>query len=224
MKYTVKQFTDKFLVQIGDTSLDKPFEFVVSALNWAFNELPRVPKLDKIFSRHYTVNLDAKNHYKFPLNQDFRRITNIPVMTFLTSTGGVPCPIKICNRDTIEFYENNGVPELKEPGAPCEYTIEQEGDNVWLVFDRPLDVPIILDYFCYGYPKPVESEDDEIEISAIAENLIIAMMKGIWYWESSDFAFAGDILSYADNKAVREAIQQLHKRWGVEENRILGER
>lgn len=224
MKYTTAAFADRFLTIMGDTSLDRPMPFVIQALNWSFNELPRVPKLDKLFSRHYTVSLDAKNHYKFPLNKDFRRLTNIPMITFLTSTGGEPCPIRICNKDTIEFYEKNGVPELKQPGTPCEYTLEQEGDNVWLVFDRPLDIPLIVDYICYGYPKPVESEDDEIEISAIAENLIIALMKAIFLWEGTDYSFAGDTLSYLDNKAIREAQQLLYTKWGVEESRILGER
>lgn len=224
MRMKVSEFIDKFLTQIGDSSLDRPTDFCINALNWSFNELPRVPKLDKIFSRHYTKNLDAKGHYRFSLNGDFRRLTDIPLITFLSSTGGEPCPIKICNKDNVEFYENNGVPELKKPGTPCEYTIEQEGDNIWLVFDRPLNIPLIIDYMCYGFPKPVTSVDDEIEISAIAENLILALMRGVFYWESDDFAFAGNILDYLDNKAVREAIQLLNHRFGVEENIVLGER
>lgn len=224
MKYTVQAFDEKFRTFIGDSSIDLPSNFVINSLNWAFNELPRIPKLDKIFSKHYTKNLDAKNHYRFPLNGDFRRITDIPMITFLSSTGGEPCPIKICNKDDVEFYERNGVPQLKHPGTPCEYTIEQIGDEISLVFDRPLDIPLIIDYICYGFPKPVQSPEDEIDISAIAENLILSLMRGVYYWESDDFAFAGDVLSYLDNKAVAEAVQLLHHRFGVEENIILGER
>lgn len=224
MIYTVKEFTDKFLVQIGDTSLERPLEFVIQATNWAFNELPRVPKLDRIFSHHYTRNLDAKGHYKFNLNEDFRRITDIPVMNFFTSDGGEPCPLKLCNKDMIEFYEINGIPELKKKGIPCQYTIEQEGDDIYLVFDRPLDTPVIVDYICYGYPKPVKDENDTIEISAIAENLMIGLMKAVFFWEGDDFNFAQSILEYIDNKAMAEAIQQLNARWGVEEHIILGER
>ena len=224
MRMKVSEFIDKFLVQIGDSSLERPIDFCIGALNWSFNELPRVPKLDKIFSHHYTKNLDAKGPYRFPLNGDFRRLTDIPVITFLTSSGGEPCPLKICNKDTLEFYETNGIPSLKKAGIPCQYTIEQEGDNVWLVFDRPLNTPVIIDYIGYGFPKPVTSVDDEIEISAIAENLIIGLMKAVFFWESDDFAFAGNILDYLDNKAVREAIQLLNHRFGIEENIVLGER
>lgn len=220
----VKDFVDKFLIQIGDTSLERPLPFCIRALNYSFNELPRVPKLNKIFSRHYTRNLDAKGHYKFNLNEGFRRISDIPMINFFTSDGGEPCPLKVCNKDTIEFYENNGIPELKKAGIPCQYTIEQEGDNIYLVFDRPLDVPVIVDYIAYGYPKPVKSEDDEIEISAIAENLITKLMESVFLWEGLDANLAESVLEYLDNKALLEAIQELNKRWKVTENIVIGER
>lgn len=223
MKYTLSQFEQIFRTHIGDGTVDIPEEFVANALNWAFNELPRVPKLDKIFSRHKHVNLDAKGHYEWNLNGDFRRLINIPMMNFWTSTGGDICKLPLCNRDTIEFYNHNGIIELKQPGKPCEYTIEQEGDDIKLVFDRPLDVPVIVDYIAYGIPKPVKNKDDVIEISAIAENLIIDVMRTVYYHESDDFAFAADISSYLDNKKVVEAIQALNRRWGVEEPTIIGE-
>lgn len=222
-KYTVKEFSDKFRVHLGDGTTDVPSEFIIGSLNWAFNALPMVPKLDKIFSKHKTFNLDAKDHYRWNLNDGFRRITDIPMMNFWTSTGGDLCKMNICNEDTIEFYNHNGIPYLKEAGKPCEYTIEQEDDNIWLVFDRPLDVPVVLDYIAYGIPKTVTSMDDEIEISAIAENLIIDIMMTVYYHESMDFSFSADIAQYLDNKKYLEAIQMLNKRFGVEEPTILGE-
>lgn len=223
MKYTIAEFSEKFRVSIGDSTDDIPMEFIIHGLNWAFNALPLVPKLEKIFSKHITVNLDAKDHYRWNLNKDFRRITNIPMMNFWTSTGGNLCKLDICNEDTIEFYNHNGVPYLKEAGKPCEYTIEQEDDNIWLVFDRPLDVPVILDYIAYGIPNPVSSPEDEIEISAIAENLIIDVMRTVYYQEAFDFNLSADIASYLDNKKYLEAIQALHKRYGIEEPTIVGE-
>ena len=145
------------------------------------------------------------------------------MMNFWTSTGGDICKLKICHRDVKEFYDKNGIINLKQPGEPCEYTIEQEGDNIWLVFDRPLDVPVIIDYIAYGIPAPVKTEDDKIDISAIAENLIIDVMRTVYYHESDDFAFAADIANYLDNKKVVEAIQALNRQWGVEEPTIVGE-
>lgn len=222
-KYTVEEFGNIFRTHLGDGTYDVPEEFLIHSINWAFNAMPLVPKLEKIFSKHKTYNLDAKGHYRWNLNDGFRRITNIPMMNFWTSTGGDICRLDICNEDTIEFYNHNGVPYLKEAGKPCEYTIEQEDDNIWLVFDRPLDVPVIVDYIAYGIPKPVHTKDDVIEISAIAENLIIDVMLTVYYKEAMDFNFSADIASYLDNKKYLEAIQQLHKRWGVEEPTIVGE-
>lgn len=223
MKYTVSEFSEIFRTHIGDGTLDIPEGFVVNALNWAFNELPRVPKLQKLFSKHKQVTLDAKGHYRWNLNGEFRRLLDIPMMNFWTSTGGDICKLRICHRDVKEFYDHNGIINLKEAGKPCEYTIEQEGDNIWLVFDRPLDVPVIIDYIAYGIPKPVKSEEDKIDISAIAENLIIDVMRTVYYHESDDFAFAADISNYLDNKKVVEAIQALNRQWGVEEPTIVGE-
>lgn len=223
MKYKVSDFENLFRTHIGDGTVDIPDDFVINALNWSFNALPLVPKLSKIFSRHKQVQLDAKDHYRWNINGDFRRLLDVPMMNFWTSTGGDICKLKVCHKDVVEFYNHNGIINLKEPGKPCEYTIEQEDDNVWLVFDRPLDVPVIVDYIAYGIPKPVKSKDDVIEISGIAENLIIDVMRTVYYHEADDFAFAADISSYLDNKKVLEAIQQLNRRWGVEEPTIVGE-
>ena len=65
--------------------------------------------------------------------------------------------------------------------------------------------------------------DDEIELSAIAEPLVLDVMKTIYLMEASDYAFAADVRSYLDNKKELEAIQALHRRWGNEQIRVLGE-
>ena len=226
MIYKASDIADKFQTHVGDGTLDIPNKFVIDALNWALNELPRVPKLAKIFSKHFTFQLDAKDHYRWNLNgKVFRRLLDIPIMNFYTTTGGKPCRLELCNRDNVEFYKTNGIIELKEAGRPCEYTIEQEGDNIWLVLDRPSDVPIMLDYIAYGIPNQVKDIDDTIsvDISAIAENLILDVMRVVYFHEADDFAFAADISAYLDNKKVVEAIQALNRRWGNEESIILGE-
>lgn len=225
MIYDMNTLSKKLRVALGDETIDISSEFLINAYNYAVNALPMVPQLDKLFSKHKQFNLDAKDHYRWSMSDatGFRRITDIPMLNFYTSTGGEPCKLCICHRPVKDFYEKNGLINLKQPGKPCEYTIETEGDNVWLVLDRPSDVPIIIDYIAYGIPKPVDCMDDEVEVSAIAENLIIDVMKTLWYQESSDFAFASDIRSYLDNKTYLEAIQQLHKRWDNEGPRVLGE-
>lgn len=222
-KMLVKDLSAKLRTMIGDSTIDIPDDFVIGALNWSFNDLPMVPKLEKLFSKHKQFTLDAKGHYKWNLNNEFRRILDIPMLEFYTSTGGDICRLGICHQPTVDFYKNNGIINLKQAGRPCEYTIETEGDEVWLVLDRPSDVPIIIDYIFYGIPKPVSSMEDEIDISAIAENLILDVMRTYWLREADDYAFAADITSYLDNKKIIEAIQSLHRKWGVEKTRVLGE-
>lgn len=222
---TLKDFAHKLQTLIGDNTLDINETFLREAYNYSINALPLVPRLEKLFSKHKQFNLDAKNNYKWSLSDatGFRRITDIPMLNFYTSTGGDPCKLCICHRPVKNFYEKNGLVSLKQPGQPCEYTIETEGDSVWLVLDRPSDVPIIVDYIAYGIPKPVESMNDEIEVSAIAENLILNVMKTVYLREASDYSFADNVLNYLDNKLVLEAIQALYKKWGAEEVRVLGE-
>lgn len=223
MKYTVREIADRFRNIIGDETLDIPMDFIINSINYCFSELPRVPKLDRLFYQHITVELDAKDHYKWEISGKFRRLNNTIFLNFWTSTGGDICRLNICHRDVELFYNKHGIPKLKKPGVPCEYTLEQEDDNIYLVLDRPSDVPIMLDYGACGFPKPVSSPDDVIEISAIAENLIFAVMKNVYYQESADFAFAADIENYLDNKLVPEAVQLLNKRWNTEAPVILGE-
>lgn len=225
MKMKLKDLADHLRTLIGDGTIDISDEFMVSAYNYCINDLPMVPKLEALFSKHKIFNLDASNHYKWSLSDStgFRRLTYLPLMKFYTSTGGEPCELPLCRRSVKDFYERNGLVSLKKPGTPCEYTIETEDDNVWLVLDRPSDVPIIAHYIAYGYPKPVKSLDDEVEVSSIAENLILNVMKTCYLHEAEDYAFAADITSYLDNKKIIEAIQQLHRQWGDESPRILGE-
>ena len=221
----VSDLAEKLRVLLGDNTDDIPSDFICNSLNYTFNSLPMVPRLEKLFSKHKQFNLDAKDHYKWSLSDatGFRRISDIPMLNFYTSTGGEPCKLCLCHRPVKDFYEHNGLVNLKESGKPCEYTIEVEDDNVWLVLDRPSDVPIIVDYIAYGIPKPVSSMEDEIEVSAIAENLIIDTMKACYLREASDYAFAADVTTYLDSKTILEAIQMLYKKWGAEEARVLGE-
>ena len=225
MKYIVSDFAEKLRLHIGDNTEDLPEDFIIAAYNYAVNALAMVPRLEKLFSKHKYFNLDAAHHYKWSLSDEtgFRRITDLPLLKFYTSTGGEPCELPICRRSVKDFYEKNGIVNLKKPGIPCEYTIETEDDNVWIVLDRPSDVPIIVNYIAYGVPKPIKSMNDEIEISAIAENLVLNVMKACYLREASDYAFASDVEQYLDNKSIIEAIQMLHRQWGDEGPRVLGE-
>lgn len=221
MIYTISDFMKKARSLFGDTTSDAPEEFLINCLNWCFNELPNIPKLNKLFTAHYTANL-RRGSYRWKINKDFRAINNIPFMYFYTSKGGEPCPAKVCNLSNREFYAKAGLPERKQPGQPCNYTIEFEGDDAYLVFDRPLGVPMIVDYKVTGYPMPVVSSSEKREISAIAEPLIFGLMRKLWYEESDDFAFSGAIEQYMDNKLIQEAVFQLNKKMDNEMPRVLG--
>lgn len=225
MKYKVSDLAEKLRLHIGDNTDDLPEDFIINAYNYTINALPMVPRLEKLFSKHKHFNLDAEHHYKWSMSDatGFRRINDFLLLDFYTSTGGEPCKLPICHRAVKDFYEKNGLVSLKKPGIPCEYTIEEEDDNIWLVLDRPSDIPIIVDYIAYGFPKPVNSMDDEVELSAIAEPLVIDVMKTLYLMEASDYAFAADVRAYLDNKKEIEAIQMLHKQFGIEGPRVLGE-
>lgn len=225
MKYKISDLAEKLRLHIGDNTDDLPEDFIINAYNYTVNALPMVPRLEKLFSKHKQFNLDAEHHYKWSMSDatGFRRINDFLLLDFYTSTGGEPCKLPICHRAVKDFYDKNGLVSLKKPGVPCEYTIEEEDDNIWLVLDRPSDVPIIVDYIAYGFPKPVSSMDDEIELSAIAEPLVLDVMKTLYLMEASDYAFAADVRSYLDNKKEIEAIQMLHRQFGIEGPRVLGE-
>ena len=103
MKMLLRDLGDKLQTAIGDGTSDISEEFLIGAYNWAINELPLVPKLDKLFTKHKQFNLDAKNHYRWNLNDSFRMLLDIPMLNFYTSTGGDPCRLHICHRSVKEY-------------------------------------------------------------------------------------------------------------------------
>lgn len=229
MKILTGDFATKFRSIQGDETISIPDELIINGLNWAFKSLPSVSKLYKAWVKHYTMNLDANGHYKWKIKKgtedkiDFQDIVKFEYMNFFTSTGGDPCPLNVCYRHNTPFYKKNGLPELKVAGKPCEYTREREGDEIYLVLDRPSNVPIIVDYVCYGRPMPVSSMQDVFECPAVVENLIMSALRRVVYQEADDFAFAADIASYLDNKEVVEAIQELTREDSNDTFTILGE-
>lgn len=220
----VQDLADKFRTRIGDSSQSVPDGLIIEALNAAFNKLTTVPKLSRAFSKHYNMNLNAKGGYKWKLEGDFRRLADIPLLNFFSvGEGGDPCPLNICPLAVVPFYRKHGVPSLKKPGIPCEYTIEQEDDDTYLVLDRPSDVPIVVDYIAYGYPAPVNSMQDEVSISAVIEECILGAMQDAFYTEAEDLAFAGAMLDALSSKYIPEAAQALNLRYGAMSYTILGE-
>lgn len=223
MLQTVKEFSDKIRIMQGDESKNIPENLIIEGINWAFTTLPTVPGLQRAFSKHFRVNLNAKAGVKWEISKDFRRLINIPMIQFFSiAGGGDPCKLPMCGLDPVEFYERNGIPELKQAGVPCQYTIEQEDDNIYLVIDRPSDCPLILDYIAYGYPKPVSSMDDMIDISAPIEHVIKSTLRDVLYIEAEDLAFAGAITDLQSNMYIPEAIQMVSKSWSNLKPVIIG--
>lgn len=222
MKITLQEFADKFRSIIGDETLSVPDDFIIQGVNWVFNSLPSIPHLERAFMEHRTENLNANGHYRWKIKSKFRRVADIDYLYFYTSTGGDPCPIKVCNRDNARFYRKNGLVELKASGVPCEYTLERKDDDTYLVLDRPSNIPLIIDYIVYGYPKPVSALTDTFEVSAVVENLMVSALRRLWYMETSDYTFAQTIENYLDNKEVVEAIQMLNKGYSAELPTVLG--
>lgn len=239
-------FAEKFRTRIGDEAKNVPDNLIIEVFNAALQKATSVPQLSRAFRKHYIVELNAKDGYKWKLEGDFRRLADIPLLNFFsTEKGGDPCPLKICPLNEIAFYNKHGLPSLKKAGIPCEYTLEQQDDDTWLVLDRPSDVPIVIDYIAYGYPAPVYDmehpkldkhgkvvkdkqgniiiEQTEIEISAVIEQIILDSMTEAFYREAEDLAFAGAVLDIMSNKYIPEALQALYHTFGSMPPAILGE-
>lgn len=231
---TVETFATELQVLLGDSTEDITTPFIINGLNWCFRDLPVIPRLEMLWSAHGQANLDAKGHYRWnlkdiffdmegrPAFKGFRTILDTRLLTFWTTTGGEPCPLNVCYVEPQKFYAKNGIINLKRRGQPCEYTIEREGDEAYLVFDRPLNVPVIVDCIAGGIPEEVHSLSDKMEISGIAENLVIDVLRTVWYESASDFAFAGAVQDYLDNKKINEAIVQLNRHWSTDAPVVLG--
>lgn len=233
-KMKVSEFSDSFRQMLGDTTLNITEPFIINGINWCFRDLPIVPRLEMLFSAHGQANLDAKGHYRWnlkdifvdmegrPAFDGFRMILDTTTLNFWTTTGGEPCPLTVCDLPTDKFYQKHGIINLKKAGRPCDYTLERENDELYLVFDRPLDIPVMVDCIAGGIPNSVKSMDDTIDISAIAENLMLDALRSIWYESAADFAFAGAVQDYLDNKKIPEAINAINRKLSTETPVVLG--
>lgn len=235
MKITVSDFISKFRALVGDSSESIPNNFLIEAINLSINKVVSVPQLSRAFRKHFNTTLNAKNGHKWKLEGDFRRLADIDMLNFYSiGEGGIPCPLNLCALDVEAFYNKHGIVAMKKPGVPCEFTIEQEDDDTYLILDRPSDVPIMIDYIVYGYPAPISDlttidpktkkpVPTTIELSAVIENIILNSMREAYYAEAEDLAFAGATLDILSNKYIPEAIQMLNKRLGIMRPTILGE-
>jgi hypothetical protein len=223
MKIKVSAFAEKFRSIVGDGTVDVPDSFIINILNWALSDLPLNPKLDKVFTKNRTVQL-RPGHYRWDLvdHKTFRTLTDVSSFNMFESTGGDPCKVKMCAVTPEELY-SGGIPSLMASGKPCKYTIERQDDSLFLVFDRPIDVPMVIHYTGHGIPKTVESIDDTFEMPGIIENAVLEVMRVMWYREADDLAFAGAAYDYLDNKYIPQIIQMVNKNIkGIEGNVILG--
>lgn len=218
----VSKILKDFCLLIGDTTDDSPKDFLIAGLNWALRDLPTNPKLSRLFSHHYTLNLDAKGHYKWDITGDFfERIMDIAYLNFWSSTGGSPCRMDLCQVSPGELY-SKGLPAIQRAGKPCQYAIEREEDKTYLVLDRPSDTPIILDYIAFGIPKEVKDLDDEVPISTLCENAILDILKVKFYQEAEDMNFAGQAYDYLDNRYIPQLLQEIYKKMEFEVPYIMG--
>lgn len=218
----VSDFLAETQLLFGDTTEDTPKVFLIEAMNWALRELTQTPKLSKLFTHHYMKNLGAKGHYRWDLTgEHFERISDIEYLHFWSSTGGNPCQMKICWVEPRDLYAKT-LPDVAKTGRPCNYTLETEGDKLFLVLDRPSDVPIIIDYIAYGTPKKVTELTDEVPVTSLAKNALMDLIRVKYYQEADDLAFAGAFFDTYTNKDVPELLQELYKRKKCEPNYIVG--
>ena len=93
--------------------------------------------------------------------------------------------------------------------------------------DKQISLELVLPYLTQELNENKQfyetSYDDVIDISAIAEHLMLMILSTVWLQESEDFAFSANIYDYLDNKWIPQAVQALNKQWGISKVSIVGE-
>lgn len=220
----VSDIAKEFRTYMGDSAIDVPDDFIIAGLAWAYRSLPLEPKLAKVFQKHYTLDLDTKDGYAWCLNEDFANIADFLYLNFWTTgAGGDICLLDVCYQTPEVFYTENGLPELRKAGRPCKYTLERDDDDVYVVFDRPLNISCVADYMCYGFLKEPTSMKDEISLPKPVKNLIFSAMKEFYFREAEDANMAQEIGLYMDSKLVPEVVQYINQRWSSAPHVVLGE-
>ena len=150
MYETVEEFITEFRRRIGDSTCDTPVNNIISWINTALRRLARSKGLDKLFTYHDTFELTRLNEDGTPaaswsLGGDMGMLIDIKSLLVLDHTGCCMDNVTPCYMPLEWFRKEHPFPEKEQMGIPCAFTINQMGSTTQVIFDRPIDSPLILD-------------------------------------------------------------------------------
>ena len=207
MFITVGEFIKDVRENLEDQTGDILTTSIMAYLRSSLSRLAREPGLEDLFMYHDTLELGRMKEDGSPAavwtingvkedngeGRPIGQIINVKSLLILKTTDCNVRQVTPCYLPYKYFRQEHPFPECLPPGDPCFFTIEQFQGTTKIMFDRP-----------------IKSERDILRIPVDYEDLLIELVKTLYYEGTSDFASSRAVEDKIDY-LVAQIREQLHR-------------
>lgn len=220
---TARYFYNDLKEMIADTTETIDEEYFLAVLNYALRQLASEPKLDILFKKHdrfklaeLSVKGDAETSWGLE-----NEIIDVQNLAIYDASNKDLCRLSMCYLAPNDFYASFPMPEENPSGISQYYTIDFIDGESRLVFDRPIDRPIIVDIRFTAFPEEITSLDDKVKLPIRVANYILDAIRERRYESDSDGNFVSlvNILTTYDMAMIKTMV---YRRPTVGGARIIG--
>lgn len=224
MFITVGEFIKDVRENLEDQTGDILTTSIMAYLRSSLSRLAREPGLEDLFMYHDTLELGRMKEDGSPAavwtingvkedngeGRPIGQIINVKSLLILKTTDCNVRQVTPCYLPYKYFRQEHPFPECLPPGDPCFFTIEQFQGTTKIMFDQPINRPYAIDMVYAAFHPRIKSEKDILRIPVDYEDLLIELVKTLYYEGTSDFASSRAVEDKIDY-LVAQIREQLHR-------------
>ena len=193
----MEEVVDEFRALVGDEGCMIDAGNIISWTNRALGKLWRARGIEKLFRYQDTFELahmnadgSASASWLLKSGESLGTINNIESLLFFSTDDCHPCSLDLCYMPYDWFRKEHPFPEKCEKGMPSDFTINQFGGDLKIIFDRPVDGHYSVDMVYTASHPVIKKLNDVVKIPIPFIDLLLEMIRILYHKESADYALA----------------------------------
>lgn len=221
---TAGEFIKDLRETLEDQTGDIPTTSILADLRLALMRMAREDRLEDLFLYHDTLELGRLKEDGSPaaswtisgLRADdgtaekIGEIITVKSLLILKTEDCKVRPAEPCYLPYKYFRKEHPFPECETPGDPCFFTIYQFQGTMKIIFDRPINRPYAIDMLYAAFHPRITKTTDTIRIPVDYEDLLIELVKTLYYEGTSDMSTSRAVEDKIDY-LVSQIGEMLHK-------------